>query len=323
MKTFREFSEQAYTSKAQLDEGLGTLLGKAIKAVAKPIIKAGAPKGLSSRGLKTSATGVNKAGFDALTSGAKFRQSSKPQILGRGAYQAPKVGRVGKLRQGGSFGASSYAGSQGSLGGAQQPGGVIASLTPKGAWRLPIIEPQRKVSPKTFDRGAQIVRDIQGGKYTRSAKARQIQQQLKQTGFGAGESSIPFEKLPKGGRQAQLGAWFNKGKNTRIPDESRARFGTPLEYFKKNPNPKTLFGDDALQRGQSNAAYKAGEKPSLFGRPDRAFGIDLVQSVKKRKLVKVPASEGGPGSGPTPITRELVKRPLRTVKRAAKKLSGK
>ena len=51
--------------------------------------------------------------------------------------------------------------------------------------------------------------------------------------------------------QAATGAmnWFNKGKNTRIPNEAQAPFGTPLEYFKKNPNPKTLFGDDAAYRG--------------------------------------------------------------------------
>jgi len=113
-------------------------------------------------------------------------------------------------------------------------------------------------------------------------------------------------------------SWFNKGANTRIPNEAQAKFGTPLEYFKKNPNPKTLFGDDALQRGQSNKAFKAGEKPNLFGRPDRAFGVDLAQSVKQRKLVTVPAEQGGPGSGPTPITRELIKRPYRQAKKLFK-----
>lgn len=116
--------------------------------------------------------------------------------------------------------------------------------------------------------------------------------------------------------------WFNKGKNMRIPNEASAKFGTPLEYFKKNPNPATLFGDDALQRGMSNKAFKSGKKPSLIGRPDRAFGVDIPQSIKQRKFVGVPAEQGGPGSGPTPITRELIKRPIRTVRDALKKLSG-
>ena len=105
--------------------------------------------------------------------------------------------------------------------------------------------------------------------------------------------------------------WFNKGVNTRIPNEAKAKFGNPFSYFQKNPDPTTLFGDDALQRGQSNKNFKAGKKPSLFGRPDRAFGLDLIDSVKQRRLVTVPASQGGPMSGPTPITREIIKRPIR------------
>lgn len=105
--------------------------------------------------------------------------------------------------------------------------------------------------------------------------------------------------------------WFNKGVNTRIPNEAKAKFGNPFSYFQKNPDPTTLFGDDALQRGQSNKNFKAGKKPSVFGRPDRAFGLDLIDSVKQRRLVTVPASQGGPMSGPTPVTRELIKRPIR------------
>ena len=108
--------------------------------------------------------------------------------------------------------------------------------------------------------------------------------------------------------------WFNKGVNTRIPVESKAKFGNPFSYFQKNPDPTTLFGDDALQRGQSNKNFKAGKKPGLFGRPDRAFGLDLIDSFKQKKLVTVPASQGGPMSGPTPVTRELVKRPVRAMR---------
>jgi len=107
----------------------------------------------------------------------------------------------------------------------------------------------------------------------------------------------PVQRLAKGALN-----WFNKGKNTRIPNEAQARFGTPLEYLKKNPNPTTLFGDDALQRGMSDVAYAAGKKPSLLGRPDQAFNPFR------------PASKGGPGSGPTPVTRELIKRPIRAAK---------
>ena len=78
--------------------------------------------------------------------------------------------------------------------------------------------------------------------------------------FLKGVIKKPIQRAAKGAMN-----WFNKGKNTRIPNEAQAPFGSPLEYFKKNPNPKTLFGDDALQRGMSNQAYKAGEKPGLLG----------------------------------------------------------
>ena len=120
--------------------------------------------------------------------------------------------------------------------------------------------------------------------------------------------------------------WFNKGANTRIPNESAARFGNPLDYFSKNPDPTTLFGDDALQRGQSDANFAKGKRPSVFGRPDRAIlSRDLLDwhsepSPRNPKgIVRpryVPASKGGPGSAPTPISRELIKRPIRAGRRA-------
>ena len=120
--------------------------------------------------------------------------------------------------------------------------------------------------------------------------------------------------------------WFNKGANTRIPNESAARFGNPLDYFSKNPDPTTLFGDDALQRGQSNANFAKGKRPSVFGRPDRAvFSRDFLdwhRSPSPRNPAGiprpryVPGSLGGPGSAPTPITRELIKRPIRAGRSA-------
>ena len=118
--------------------------------------------------------------------------------------------------------------------------------------------------------------------------------------------------------------WFNKGLNARFPNESTARFGNPLDYFSKNPDPTTLFGDDAIQRGQSNKNFKAGKKPSVFGRPDRAvFGRDLLDWHRKPSRLNpmglprpryVPAELGGPGSAPTPIQREIVKRPVRAMR---------
>ena len=101
---------------------------------------------------------------------------------------------------------------------------------------------------------------------------------------------------------ARAKSWWNRVRNTRIPNENLAKFGNPLEYFKKNPNPKTLFGDDALQRGMSDAAFKSGKTPRGFGRPDQAF--NPFRS----------ASKGGPGSGPTPAVRQAFERPVRALR---------
>ena len=109
---------------------------------------------------------------------------------------------------------------------------------------------------------------------------------------------------------------FNTGKNVRFPDESKVPFGDIRDLFKRDTskvNKNTLFGDDRLQRGQSTKNYKSGKQSTAFGRPDRAFGIDLVESFKNRKLVTVSASEGGPMSGITPAQRELILRPFRSL----------
>ena len=141
-------------------------------------------------------------------------------------------------------------------------------------------------------------------------------------GLGKAVSSLrnPFAGGPSlmpgaGGRDGGVNplknpkAWFGLGENTRIPNERAAKFGNPLDYFKKNPDPTTLFGDDALQRGMSNPAFKAGEKPGLIGNPIKALtGIDLRESAKQGKIIRALANQGGPGSGPTPITRQIVKR---------------
>jgi hypothetical protein len=200
LRSLQEAYNQVYQ---ELDEELDEGLISGVKSIKKALQnKFQKPKGLSSRGLEVGATGVNKKGFDALRSGEPYRPSKKPQILGHGAYQAPKVGKVGGLT--GGTGAAAYAGSQGSLGGSQEPGGVIASLTPKGARKIKVIEPQSVVPSKTFDKGAKIVRDVQGGKYPKSKKAKQLQNKLEKAGFKKGQSSIPFKDLPKANQKEEV-----------------------------------------------------------------------------------------------------------------------
>ena len=148
-----------------------------------------AQKGLA-RGTRATAgfTGMNKAGFDAVSGGSPFRPSSKPQILGRGAYSAPTA-----------KGAQRYAGTSGSLGGRQMPGGVVKSIVPGGAPRIPFIEPQMKVSAPTFDRGRMLANKLQGGAYPRSPLANRLRGQM-----SSGVGRLPRLKIGGGNLIAML-----------------------------------------------------------------------------------------------------------------------
>jgi hypothetical protein len=99
--------------------------------------------------------------------------------------------------------------------------------------------------------------------------------------------------------------WWNKGRNVRIPRESRA------SWF-------DLMRDDLKQRGQSDANFAKGSKPSIFGRPDRGvFSRDFLdwdRTKTKRNPLGiprpryVPAEKGGTGSAPTPAVRQFFER---------------
>jgi hypothetical protein len=99
--------------------------------------------------------------------------------------------------------------------------------------------------------------------------------------------------------------WWNKGRNVRVPRESRA------SWF-------DLMRDDLKQRGQSDANFAKGSKPSIFGRPDRGvFSRDFLdwdRTKTKRNPLGiprpryVPAEKGGTGSAPTPAVRQAFER---------------
>ena len=127
----------------------------------------GASKGLGFKGVQAGFTGMGKKGFDAIRGGAKYIASKKPQILGRGAYSAPTF-----------KGAQRYAGSTGSLGGAQTPGGVIKSIVPGRASRIGFIESQAKVPSATFDKGVQLANKLSAGNYGKSSLANTLRSQM-------------------------------------------------------------------------------------------------------------------------------------------------
>lgn len=112
-------------------------------------------------------TGMGREGFENILKGQKYIASSKPQILGKGAYSAPTA-----------KGASRYAQSMSSLGGRQSPGGIIKTIVPSNALRLSFIEPQSKVAAEVFDKGKILADKLLQGAYANSALANSLREQM-------------------------------------------------------------------------------------------------------------------------------------------------
>jgi len=144
---------------------------------------------LSTKGVRAGFTGMSKEGFDAIMSGDKFKLGRwKPQLLGRGAYNAPTV-----------RGAARYAGAAGSMGGAQTPGGIIKTIVPRGAARsslIDIIEPQSRVSAASFDKGKLLADKLLKGEWSKSPLANRLRQQL--TSGEAVQTMTRFSGLGRG-----------------------------------------------------------------------------------------------------------------------------
>ena len=114
-------------------------------------------------------TGMNSQGFNAMMQGQNYIPSSKPQILGQGAYSAPTL-----------RGAERYAGTSGSLGGRQAPGGVVRSIVPSNAPRINFLEPQAKTTPAMFDKGRDLATKLMDPNYRpNSATANRLRMQMR------------------------------------------------------------------------------------------------------------------------------------------------
>ena len=121
-------------------------------------------------------TGMNAQGFNAMMQGQNYIPSSKPQILGQGAYSAPTLS-----------GAERYAGTTGSLGGRQAPGGVVRSIVPSNAPRINFLEPQAKTTGAMFDKGRDLATKLMDPNYRpNSATANRLRMQMR-----TGSSVVP------------------------------------------------------------------------------------------------------------------------------------
>ncbi len=84
-----------------------------------------------------------------------------------------------------------------------------------------------------------------------------------------------------------LAGWWNKGRNTRVPNENTARWR----------GPDGLMADDAKQITRTNKAFKSGATGVRGWNPFKAFTPEMVKT------------------GPTPAVRQAFERPVRAVGR--------
>ena len=98
-----------------------------------------------------------------------------------------------------------------------------------------------------------------------------------------------------GGMVGQAMNWWNQGRDVRVPNENQAKFGGIKQYFMKNSDPTTLFGDDAKQITRSDKAFKSGATGYRGWNPFKAFTPNMMKT------------------GPTPAIRQAVERPLRSL----------
>ena len=134
-------------------------------------------------------TGMNAQGFNAMMQGQNYIPSNKPQILGKGAYSAPTLS-----------GAERYAGTSGSLGGRQAPGGVVRSIVPSNAPRINFLEPQAKTTGAMFDKGRDLATKLMDPNYRpNSATANRLRMQMR-----TGSSVVPRTPSLRGIRGRNL-----------------------------------------------------------------------------------------------------------------------
>ena len=84
--------------------------------------------------------------------------------------------------------------------------------------------------------------------------------------------------------------FYNKGRNVRFPNESKAKF-------------IDLIKDDFSQVTYSDSAFKSGKKGFFNLRPFKAFSLDMMKT------------------GPTPLTRQIIERPFKSLLSAGSGIS--
>lgn len=231
------------------DHGIG---GKMATQKTPSSYGTGGPTGLARglKGVRAGFTGMNAQGFNAMMQGQGYIPSNKPQILGKGAYSAPTFS-----------GANRYAGTMGSLGNTQLPGGVVNSIVPGNAPRINFIEPQSKVSAGMFNKGRDLATKLQGGAYPNSVRANMLRSQITSGGV-----RTPIKTGPKLGHPLVMLAQML------IEDLISPQ---PTAAYDQVTGPNAMYNNPKLSEEQRRVLFE-----SVHG-PQNDTGLALESSSKE------------------------------------------
>ena len=211
------------------------------------------------RGVRAGFTGMNAQGFNAMMQGQNYRPSSKPQILGHGAYSAPTY-----------RGAQRYAGATGSLGGRQLPGGVVNSIVPGNAPRINFLEPQAKVSPQMFNKGRDLATKIQSGAYPNSARANILRTQIRTGGVPAPKTSLSAKSFLN-----PIQLLFDL-----VANELQNPAGTSA--YDQVTGPNAMYNDPSLSENMRRQLYESVHGPNTFGRKAAIVNMESQEQAVNR-----------------------------------------
>ena len=233
------------------------------------------------RGILNFITGTIETVFNVLDTGVGRLLFALPILLGALTQVAGLLGFQGLATLLGG-GAGGFLGAGGGKGGGVGAGSIMSSPK-RGFEKVPITsnfaKPIRRFRlPRIrFNQGG-VVPGI-GNQDTVPAMLTPGEFVVKKDVVGV--LGLPFfERLNR--RFSQLKNFYNQGRNVRFPNENAAKL-------------KDLIKDDFSQITRTDKAFKEGAKGLKGARPLKAFTPRMMKT------------------GPTPLTRQIIERPIRTM----------
>lgn len=205
-------------------------------------------------------TGMNSQGFNAMMQGQNYIPSSKPQILGQGAYSAPTL-----------RGAERYAGTSGSLGGRQTPGGVVRSIVPANAPRINFLEPQAKTTPEMFNKGRDLATKLMDPNYRpNSATANRLRASMRSGGMVAPKTSLSAKSFLN-----PIQLLFDL-----VANELQNPAGTSA--YDQVTGPNAMYNDPSLSENMRRQLYESVHGPGTFGQKAAIVNMESQEQALSR-----------------------------------------